>query len=505
MKRLAQDVSNACATDPASFHESVREEAQRLKAQIAIGTFDNPQPIVGLEYEFYGVASASGVLRRVPQPLLELIRFEKELGKHNAEYPGSPQPLDPHGLMAIQHAVQSAVQSARAATDRAENIRLVSDGSWTIPPAGESAVEYLGASVEIDDVVLSPNISESVRYHQFSNSATYEPGRFIDAPHVTLETETVMPATLTTSIQPHYQVPNATALPRHFRYALRLAGPLVAIAVNSPLFPPSLYDRDATVEDIVEDAWKEHRVTVFESVLNDPSREPKVRFPRDIERTEEAVDRMIDDTPVAPVRVDGGTKFDAQFAHLRHKHGAYWRWARPVFEGPTKSDANARIEFRPLPGQPTIRDSVAFIALFAGALYALDENDHPVRHLSWERARENFYNAVRDGLEADIHWITAEGRETSNLDELYTDVFDQARQGLEARGFDAERATAYLGPLRQRVDSRTTPASWKLDRLTFHGERGLPLSRAVIAAKRDYLHQQAETLIEGSFTDWEAV
>ncbi len=65
-----------------------------IKDAIEDGVFDNPQAIVGLEYEFYAVKDDDATLRRVPRRLLELIGFEKELGLHNAEMTTSPQPLN---------------------------------------------------------------------------------------------------------------------------------------------------------------------------------------------------------------------------------------------------------------------------------------------------------------------------------------------------------------------------------------------------------------------------
>ncbi len=505
MEELARRIAAAREVDLEEFEARVAADVDELKAELAVGTFDNQEGIVGMELEFYAADVPTGVLRRVPGPLLELMGFEKELGLHNAELVGRPQPLGFHGLSAVRHEAQAAVETAHSAATTSEHMRLVSDGFWTIPPAGETAAEYLGASVEIDGIVLAPNMPASVRYQVMSNSSCYEPAMRIDAPNVTFETETIMPCTLLTSVQPHYQVPIAANLPTHFRYALRVAAPLLALSVNSPLFPPSLYDHDATVESVLEQGHRENRVGIYESVMNDLARPAKVRFPRDLETVEEAVDRIAEDPPISPVLLDAGDRFDDRFAHLCHKHGSYWRWVRPVFEGETRAAANARIEFRPLPAQPTVRDSVALVAAVAGLLGGLVDAAHPVEALPWDHARENFYAAARDGLDADLVWITAGGEETTDTDALYADLFEHAAAGLRVRGFDDDQIEASLGPLRSRVDRRTTPASWKRDRLRHHAEAGESLSSAVLSAKGDYIAQQSETLVEGIFTDWPGV
>jgi hypothetical protein len=311
-----------------------------------------------------------------------------------------------------------------------------------------------------------------------------------------------MPESLITSIQPHYQVPHAPDLPEHFAYALRVAGPLLALGVNAPFFPPDLYD-DADDEAIVADAHMEHRIAVFEDALNPPGERPdKVRFPPDFETVGDAIDAVVADECIVPMAVETGTRFDDQFAHFRHKHGSYWRWVRPVFEGPTRSAANARIEFRPLPGQPTVRDAISFQAVFAGLMEALPRVEHPIRSLDWEQAHENFYAAAREGLRADMTWITTDGAETTNLDRLYGELFEAAREGLEGRGLSTEEARRYVRPLRERADRRTTPARWKHDHVAAAVDDNVPLPEAIWGMQSTYVDRQAETLLEGTFVDW---
>jgi len=497
---LAATVRQAQRVDPEDFQARVREEAEALKAEVREGTFDNAQAIVGLELELYAADERTDALRRVPRQLLGLIGFEKELGLHNAEMQTSPQPLSDYGLTAQAADLRANLAPALEKT-AAEDIRLVADGIWTVPPRGETAVDYLTDSVEHDGVRIATNMSDAVRYHAMANS-DYPAGCRLEAPNATLEADTVMPESLITSIQPHYQVPHAPDLPEYFRYALRIAGPLLALGVNSPFFPPDCYD-DVEDEPIVAESHMEHRIGVFESVLNPTDdRPPKVCFPPEFETVEDAIDDVAADECIVPMEVETGARFDDRFAHLRHKHGSYWRWVRPVFDGATRSAANARIEFRPLPGQPTIRDAVAFQAVFAGLMESLPRREHPIRALEWERARENFYAAARDGLRADLVWRTVDGGETRDLEEMGTELLEYARDGLELAGLEATTAHRYVAPVRERLDRRTTPARWKHDRVREAVDAGVPLAEAIWGMQSAYIDRQAETLIEGCFTDW---
>ena len=509
---LAQRVRDLGAVDADAFTQRVHDDAETVKQLLRDGAFDNHRSVVGLEYEFYAAAdgrwaegeATDGTLMRVPRRLFDLIDFEKELGLHNAEMTTSPQPFNGYGLAAQAAEVRSHLSNARDCT-KAEGMRLVSDGIWTIPPAGETAREYLTDSV-VDDsaegegVRVAANMSDAVRYHAMANGGQLETPLSVDAPNVDIEAETVMPESLITSIQPHYQMSFAADLPHYHSYALRVAGPLLALGVNSPFFPPDLYEEGVDAETILDEAWMEHRIAVFESVLNAEGSE-KVGFPEDLETVEAAIDRIADDDVVVPMPVDGGDRFDDQFAAFRTKHGTYWRWVRPVFGGASRGSANARLEFRPLPGQPTVSGTVAFLAAFAGLMEELPRRGHPVEELGWEQAEENFYAAVRDGLDADLTWVTDEGV-TDDTDELYDDLLSAAATGLQSAGCTEREAETYLEPLRFRVENRVTPASWQVSQVRERLADGDSFADAVTGAKREYIRTQSETFLEGSFADW---
>ncbi|MFA9515942.1 hypothetical protein ACERIT_01765 [Halopenitus sp. H-Gu1] len=510
---LSTRVREVLDVDRDAFASRAAEEAEIVKQRLREGAFDNHQSIVGFEYEFYAVAdgrwsaeSRAGeyALMRVPRRLLQLIGFEKELGLHNAEMSTSPQPFSEHGLQAQLSEVRARLQAALDCTS-AEGMRLVSDGIWTIPPAGEMATEYLDDSVEIDGIRIATNMTDAVRYHAMANATggddTDRQTR-LSAPGVSFTTGTVMPESLITSIQPHYQVSQAATLPVHFRYALRIAGPLLALGVNSPFFPPEMYDDDWDAERVLSEGARENRIHVFESVLNDRTADPKVRFPADLETTEEAVDRIAADEAFVPMDPEPGTRFDDDFATFRTKHGTYWRWVRPVFDGATRSAANARIEFRPIAAQPTVRDSIAFQAAFAGLLEELPRREHPVVDLPWERAHENFYAAVADGLDADLNWIANHGDLTTDHEEIFEDLLNHAVAGLESAGCSPSEAERWIAPLRWRAHEQITPASWKRDRVSERIDDGDPFAVAVEETQREYIRKQSETLVDGGFSEW---
>ena len=495
---LVAAVEEILTVDPASFQEQVKADADVILSAVEDGTFDNPQAIIGLEYEFYAVDEYGG-LARIPRRLLEYVGFEKELGLHNAEMQTFPDPLNDAGLRAQESSVISRIDAAARPMD-AEGVHLVSDALWTMAPPGESSREYLTDSVERDGIRLATNMSDAPRYHAMANGEI-RPGMEIDVPHVHLEAETVMPESLITSIQPHYQVPRATDLPEYFHYALRIAGPLLALGVNSPFLPPDLYE-DVDPYAVLADGHAEHRIEIFESMLNVPGRAGKVRFPEDLATVEDAIMAIAEDDVLVPMPVESSGRFDDAFAHFRTKHGTFWRWVRPVFEGASRTEANARIEFRPIPAQPTVRDSVAFQAAFAGLLEQLRQQEHPLYDLDWETARENFYGAMRDGLDAELRYITAAGEETTERETIFADLFEQAQAGLRSRGLSGETAAQYLWPLRRRARQGITPAGWKRMRVRENLDDGADLTVAVEEMQEAYFERQKRTLLDGTFSDW---
>lgn len=500
-RETVDQLRNAPEIDFDAFNDRVREEAKFIKRELSEGTFDNSQRALGLEHEFYAVDRETTKLRRVPRSLLSSLGFERELGLHNAELNTGVQPHTAPGIEALLQDVEAKVD----AIDReaaAHGLRLVSDGMWTIGPEHHEAARYLTQATHEEGLVLSINVSNAVRYHGFASGGR-EINCTIDVPGVTLEPSEPGAVSLTTSIQPHFQLRRANDLPERFGAALRVAGPLLALAVNSPFFPPSLYDAPKPDrQTLLEEAHAENRISVYEQMMNPIDRSRKVRFPKDIDSPEQAVDRIVADPVLVPAAIDAGERFDDEFVHFRHQHGSFWRWIRPVFDGATEDAANARIEFRPLAAQPTLRDTGALLAAVAGLLVAVPEREHPIADLSWEAARDNFYLAADDGLEAELTWISADGDRTNDSDRLFTELLDLATDGLQLQGFDRKTAANVIAPLRGRVDRGVTPAEWKRRAVAARLDAGSDPKEAIHGMQRAYVDRQQATFFDGRLDEW---
>jgi hypothetical protein len=509
---VAESLTGATA---AEFADRVEAQAAELKRAIAAGEFDSPGFAVGLEMEGYAVDD-EGRLAPLPDGVFEGAA-NKELGVHNVELNTDPDPFDAAGLAAQAEETRERTRQARRETE-AVGLELVLDAMWTVPPA-EGSRAYLeaprsdGSNDDADSgadepVAVPENMRPDPRYLAIDADIREAAGG--DLPFAVPGTDTTFPSilfeSLATSIQPHLQVPDAGAFPAYYNAAIRTLGPVLALSANSPFLPPDLYTDVGDPETLVAETPHELRIEVFEQSVNHTPT-PKVRVPADITDAEETADRVVADDLVAPflrewLEEGERTSLEDNLWEFAHKRSTYWRWLRCVAGGQPVGDGDERslrIEYRPVPTQPTVRDVIGMQAFTAGLVRGLVAADHPIPDLPWAAAEESFYNAVSDGIRADLAWVTAGGERTRDPDLIFDEVFAHARRGLREAGLGEDDIEFYVEPIEARRYAAAAPSDWKKRAVRERLAEGADLAEAITGMQREYIRLSRET---ETFAEW---
>jgi gamma-glutamyl:cysteine ligase YbdK (ATP-grasp superfamily) len=266
-----------------------------------------------------------------------------------------------------------------------------------------------------------------------------------------------------TSMQLHLQVdPNDFA--RYWNAAQALAGPLVAVAANSPFF-------------LGKQLHHETRIALFEQSIDTRTEElsaqgvrPRVWFGEKwlTEGIFELFDENVRYFPaLLPICEDEDPQELLRTGDIPHlpeltlHNGTIYRWNRPVYDV-ARGRPHLRIENRILPAGPTVVDSVANTAFYYGLLAGLADADAPIwRSMSFEAARDNFFSSARYGLETELYWPKV-GAKVPVTELVLRHLLPVARAGLASWDVDEAAIDRYLGIIEDRMLTGQNGASWQI-------------------------------------------
>jgi CBS domain-containing protein/gamma-glutamyl:cysteine ligase YbdK (ATP-grasp superfamily) len=282
----------------------------------------------------------------------------------------------------------------------------------------------------------------------------------LDELHVTHEN--IMMESCNTSFQIHFQS-SPHEFVNHYNIAQAITGPVLAVAVNSPLlFGLRL--------------WQETRVALFQHSTDARSQTQQARshptrvsfgdawlrnsvvelFHDQISRFRPIMITQPDENPFHVLARGEVPKLSA----LRMHNGTVWRWNRACY-GITDGAAHLRIENRALPAGPTLVDEIANTAFFAGLMLALPQEYGEIAdRMNFDDAKSNFFRAARHGLDAQFHWIDDQSYTASSL--VLDHLLPLARAGLCQAQVLRNDIDRYLGIIEERVRSRQNGARWIL-------------------------------------------
>jgi gamma-glutamyl:cysteine ligase YbdK (ATP-grasp superfamily) len=454
--------SHFSAADFMAFEQRLEAETHLLGDWFRDRVFSSQVPVCGLELEAWLIDRDAmpaprnqAFLEKMNDPLVV-----PELARFNVELNVDPQPLHAGALSRLQEDLQRTWGRCGAIAADLDT-RLVMIG--ILPSVAQS------------DLSLA-NMSELKRYRALNEQVL----RLRDgAPlaleihgreHLNIEHKDVMLESAATSLQLHLKVAVDNAV-RYYNAAQMAAAPMVAAAANSPF----LFGRDL---------WDETRIPLFEQAVEvggfaGASRGPVRRVSFGTGYAKESlfecfVENQQHFPVLLPIVFDAAEK---DMRHVRLHNGTIWRWNRPLIGYDDNGTPHLRIEHRVLPAGPTVVDSIASAAFFYGLVHALAMRDTvPEYELPFATARDNFYAAARDGLDAQITWL--DGRRLPVQTLLLDQLIPLARYGLGLLEIDAQDRDLYLGIVKDRIRNACTGCNWQRAWVARHGRDMQALTEA---------------------------
>lgn len=451
------------------FQRRLRQETELLGRWIQTGNLGSSGKCVGFELEAWLVDRCY-----LPSPKNEEFlaclgddTAVPELSRFNIELNGTPRALAPHVLQQIHGELDHRFDQFEGCAVKLSN-----------------HVVTVGILPSLTDEMLTlENMSPLQRFKALNQQVFrlrhFKPMKvdILGYDHLLAYHRDVMLESCATSFQIHLQVEPDQAL-RFYNACLILAPFTVAVSANSPF----LFGREL---------WEETRIPLFEQAVDlESSREsggPKlgrVTFGADYARQslQELFVENLEGYPVLlPILFE--TPPEA-LSHLRLHNGTIWRWNRALIGMNPGEKPGLRIEHRVMAASPSRVDAIADLALFLGLAQKLATCEvAPESRIPFSMARQNFYQAAREGLKAQIYWMN--GRLVPIGELLETELLSWAAEGLGECGISPGDSAHYLESiLRPRIRSERTGARWQREYIHRYGRDFAAMTRAYSECQR---------------------
>ncbi len=427
------------------FYQRLKEETRLLGEWSDQGRFQACEHNAGFEVEAW-LINKDGSPAAVNEAYLRALDSRwvtPELSKFNIELNTKPEPLHGDALSRLEQHLQQNWDRCEQVAESMD-IDLVTIG---ILP-----------SLQEQDLSIQ-NMSEMQRYHALNERVfAMRQGRPLKIDIAGTEQSlqathyNVMLEASTTSFQVHLQVQPREAA-RFYNASILASAFTVAASANSPF----LFGRQL---------WEETRIPLFEQAVAVGGYEGAAFGP--IRRVgfgsgyikSSLMECFLENLNHYPVMLPILFDDAGQLEHLRIHNGTIWRWNRPLIGFDSEGNPTVRLEHRVIAGGPTVVDMIANAAFYYGISHYLSAlAEAPEKQVAFERARDNFYEAARKGLQAQVSWL--EGRRCNIRELILSEVLDMAQAGLEKLALDANEIDEYLGIIRARVDKGQHGAFWQ--------------------------------------------
>ena len=471
------DATQFTREDRTRHREKVRKGLDVLARMLTESRFDFERPMAGLEIELNLVDGECQPAMRNAEVLAAIAdpSFQTELGRFNIEINVDPRRLAEGGFASFEKSVRQALNDA---DPRAEEVgtHLVMIGILpTLRP----------------EHVTLDKLSENPRYSLLDQQIFAARGEDLEividgAERLQMISDTIMPEAACTSTQVHLQV-SPDDFAGYWNAAQAIAGIQVALGANSPY----LFGRELVAESRIP-LFEQTTDTRAEELKNQGVR-PRVWFGERwvtsifdlFEENSRYFPALLpissDEDAVAVLDAGGVPRLD----ELRLHNGTVYRWNRPVYDV-SDGTPHLRVENRVLPAGPTVVDTMANAAFFAGLVRALDDEDRPIwTQMSFQAANENFVAGTRHGIGAEVYWPKIGQVKVTEL--VVRKLLPMAATGLRAWGVDEAEVSRLLGIIEQRCLRAANGATWQTAEVSRREAAGASRSEALTGMLSAYL------------------
>lgn len=448
---MGQEIANTrfSEEDFRQFQGRLEAETGLLLQRMREGNLSTRGPITGFELEAWLVDQT---MQPAPANAAFLAAFASplacpELAQFNVEFNNLPLPLAGDVLARLRAGLEHTWRSAGATAERL-GLHLLAIG--ILPTVRESVLHLGHISAMNRFAALNEQILKARRRPLRLDIAGQE--------HLVSEHADVMLEAAATSFQIHLQVPQERVR-AYYNASILASAPLLAVAANSPF----LFGRNL---------WAETRIPLFEQAVEvggylNTARGPLRRVSFGTGYARQAIGEVFEENlrhfPVLlPLLAGTGAEC---YSHLRLHNGTIWRWNRPLVGFDADATPHVRIEQRVLPAGPSIADMIANAALFYGLAESFVAEGRECR-LEFSIAKDNFYQAARHGLDAQI--VGWDGGKRRMRSWLLHELLPLARAGLERLGLAAADIGTCLGIIERRAASGRTGSAWQCGFMARH-------------------------------------
>ena len=484
-----------------NFTRQLLKDIHALERMLEDGWFEEAPIHIGAEQE---ICIVDNHFKPAPKSL-ELLEdlndssFTTELAKFNIEANLDPQVFEKGCFSHMENTILAMLQKLRMA-GKQRDVDFVLTG--ILPTIRKFDLEI-------------GNLTPLERYHALMEAISKMRGKVHELhinglDELNIKHDSAMLESCNTSFQVHFQV-KPDDFVRKYNISQVLAGPVLAMAVNSPmLFGKRL--------------WAETRVALFQQSIDTRvatehirDRSARVMFGNNwleksiVEMYKEDIVRfriLLMSDPEEDVLQKIKHGITPELRALMIHNSTVYRWNRPCY-GVNNGKPHLRIENRVLPAGPSVIDEVANAAFWVGLM---NEFDHVypdiTKAIEFDHAKDNFISAARDGLNTDFTWIN--GKKISVTELIREELLPIARSGLERNNIHKQDIDRYLGVIEERNEKRMTGTQWvinshnQLMKTTSKEEASIALLSSMINNQKENkpIHTWSPSSIE-DISNWE--